>query len=556
MASTRIKTQYIFAPITRVNEEERTVTGYCFVNPSVRGDTYSVSRKAMEEATPEYLRWGAIRAMHQPIAAGTAEAIVWDENGAMLRAKIVDDQEWRKVKAGVYKGFSIGVRPELVRGNSVEKLTWVENSLVDRPKDPDAVFTVARAEGFDPGEEFECEVEEPATFDELLSLDKENAIRKAFGAPPLERATIAEDGVSNADPDEEGYRPVKASDCTITREGDLYVLNGPDGALIGKFKTEAEARARAAEVQDAMKDGDGGKEDATDQKGTTLVLPTDRVEEPAIAEGEELDLVRSEDGACWNLIRQSNGEIVHQAESIEAAGAWIKEALARAVTVATPSLPVRENLEGKSPKESRADGDTDDEGAKPGVCPTCGQSVERDDETHGADRDGAPGKKWAPTQKTEAASQSVYHAPRADEAEVERTEEAAEPEVSTPPDSTLTIARLETDNAALILRAETAETELARVQTAKEGLTRDLATAKEQITRLEAMPVAQQPLRFAHAVTREFFANAKLDHDGESARIATRMTEITAMAPTSDLGEQATRAQEYQILKMALAARG
>jgi hypothetical protein len=513
MPTCKVKTQYIFAPVVRVDDDERIVEGYCFCNPAVKGDSYSVSRKAMEDATPEYLRWGAVRAMHQPIAAGTAEAIVWDENGALLRAKIVDDQEWRKVKAGVYKGFSIGVKPELVRGNSVEKLTWVENSLVDRPKDPDAVFTVARAEGVDPGEEFECEL--------LPAPDAE-----------IERATVAEDGVQNAQPDEEGYRPVKAGDCTIRREGDLYVLNGPDGALIGKFGSFAEARQRAAEVQDAMKDGPGGQDDATDQHGTTLVLPTDRAEaEIWLEEGEDLRFASAGPGVL-HIIRASDGTVIHEAENWVAAGEWIK-AHTRSVTSTTPSLPVRENLEGKTPKEERAsDGDADDE--KSATCRRCGASCTR-----------CSGMRAEEADETRA------------ENHTETIPEEAPPEpVSDTPDSTLTIARLETDNAALILRASAAEAELARVQSAQEVLTRDLAAARERVTKLEAMPVAQQPLRFAHAVTREFFANARVDHDGETARIVARMTEITAMPPTQDLGEQAARAQEYQCLKMALAQRG
>jgi hypothetical protein len=48
---------------------------------------------------------------------------------------------------GVYRGFSIGGQPELVRGSDIIKFRWLETSLVDRPADPDALFTVVRAEG-------------------------------------------------------------------------------------------------------------------------------------------------------------------------------------------------------------------------------------------------------------------------------------------------------------------------------------------------------------------------------------------------------------------------
>jgi len=117
-------------------------------------------RSTMEAATPDYMRWGAVREMHQPSAVGTALGVDWDERGAFFRCKVVDDAAWAKVQAGVYKGFSVGVLPRVMRGNQVTQATWAETSLVDRPKDPDAAFSVFRAEGFDA--EAEVEVVEEA----------------------------------------------------------------------------------------------------------------------------------------------------------------------------------------------------------------------------------------------------------------------------------------------------------------------------------------------------------------------------------------------------------
>lgn len=148
----------LYAGITRVNEEERIVEGVAFANETVEGEGgIRLKREAMQAATPDYLRWGAVREMHTASAAGTAEAVDWQEDGsALIRVKVVDDQAWSKVKEGVYKGFSVGVKPRLMRGKNVEACTWVETSLVDRPKDPDAIFTLHRAEGED-GEEYEVE---------------------------------------------------------------------------------------------------------------------------------------------------------------------------------------------------------------------------------------------------------------------------------------------------------------------------------------------------------------------------------------------------------------
>lgn len=189
----KMRAQHFFVPITRVNDEERIVEGYAFVNEVVDGEGgIRLKRSAMEAATPDYLRWGAVREMHRAQAAGTATApgcgVEWDEKGAFIRAKIVDDQAWQKVKEGVYKGFSVGVLPQLLRGKDIEKCLWAENSLVDRPKDPDCPITCFRAEGLDLDAEVECEVEEepatveraaaPRSFSELMAVAEPNNLRR------------------------------------------------------------------------------------------------------------------------------------------------------------------------------------------------------------------------------------------------------------------------------------------------------------------------------------------------------------------------------------------
>jgi hypothetical protein len=142
-----------FIAITRVDEDNRVVEGYAAVNEAVAGDKYKLTRSALQSATPDYTTWGAVREMHQPSAVGTCNdngqteglGVEWDDKGAFLRCKIVDEAAWEKVKQGVYKGFSVGVRCDKVeRGNEVTACTWVETSLVDRPADPDAKIMAFR----------------------------------------------------------------------------------------------------------------------------------------------------------------------------------------------------------------------------------------------------------------------------------------------------------------------------------------------------------------------------------------------------------------------------
>ena len=156
-----------YFPITRVDEDSRTVEGYAFRNEVVPGEGgIRLKRSAMEAATPDYEQWGTIRAMHQPIAAGVLEAVTWDDNGAFIRVNVVDNQEWEKVKAKVYKGFSVGVRALAMRGLDVERAEWIETSLVDRPKDPDALITAFRVS--DTEAPYEAEVLARASFAEYL----------------------------------------------------------------------------------------------------------------------------------------------------------------------------------------------------------------------------------------------------------------------------------------------------------------------------------------------------------------------------------------------------
>lgn len=154
----KIAPLHLTVPITRIDEETREVEGYAFVNEVVPGEGgIRLKRTAMEAATSDYMKWGAIREMHQPSAVGTAVEAKWDEKGLVVRAKIVDDQAWEKCREGVYKAYSVGVQPRVMRGNDVEACTHVETSLVDRPKDEDAVLF--RLEG---SEAQDCEMIEEA----------------------------------------------------------------------------------------------------------------------------------------------------------------------------------------------------------------------------------------------------------------------------------------------------------------------------------------------------------------------------------------------------------
>jgi hypothetical protein len=103
-----------------------------------------VRADAIRAAIPDYMRFPALREMHQLSAAGTTlEAEVCEDGTTRIVAHVIDPVAVAKVKNQVYRGFSIGGRvTQREPGNpkAVTGLVLNEISLVDRPANPEAVF--------------------------------------------------------------------------------------------------------------------------------------------------------------------------------------------------------------------------------------------------------------------------------------------------------------------------------------------------------------------------------------------------------------------------------
>jgi hypothetical protein len=108
-----------------------------------------VQADAMREAIPEYMRFPALREMHQLSAAGTTlEAGVGDDGVTRIVAHVVDPVAVAKVRNQVYRGFSIGGRVTKRAAGDPKTITGLvlnEISLVDRPANPEAVFDCWKA---------------------------------------------------------------------------------------------------------------------------------------------------------------------------------------------------------------------------------------------------------------------------------------------------------------------------------------------------------------------------------------------------------------------------
>jgi hypothetical protein len=283
------------------------VPGYAFVNEVVRGEGgVRLKRSAMESASKTWFsKWGNVREMHDKRAAGVVRHSEWDDVGWFVASEIVDPVARLKCERGVYKGYSVGVRPMAVDPQNALDVTEceiVELSLVDRPKDPDALFSLYRAEDYEP------------------NLAQAVEVRRLPGHSPLDSPETISAGSTYY-----GEEPIKEGDLAIVKENDHFCLYGPDGQKLGEFPTLAEARARARKVNEVTKpDGNiegapespiGGK--VQDQSaGPMMHSPIPGPEEKravTLAEGEELE-VRHEDGLL-RVYRPGGEECLFQATS-------------------------------------------------------------------------------------------------------------------------------------------------------------------------------------------------------------------------------------------------
>ena len=130
------------------------VSGVCS-SESVDSDGEIILSQAIADAIPAYMKFGAVREMHNRSACGTALSMMVVDDKTMFEALVVDPIAVKKINLGVYKGFSIGgkiTRRNELNKNIIEALQLVEVSLVDRPANPESVFTMVK---FDEAESVE-----------------------------------------------------------------------------------------------------------------------------------------------------------------------------------------------------------------------------------------------------------------------------------------------------------------------------------------------------------------------------------------------------------------
>jgi hypothetical protein len=122
-------------------------------DPTIDSDEQICDPAWLKTAMPEWFKWGNVREQHGSTAAGVATEYKADGNNHMIGVHVVDAGSVAKVKAGVLKGFSIGIRGARVAkdnkaaGGRIIDGQIVEVSLVDRPANPSCTLVVAKTIG-------------------------------------------------------------------------------------------------------------------------------------------------------------------------------------------------------------------------------------------------------------------------------------------------------------------------------------------------------------------------------------------------------------------------
>lgn len=257
----------LYAKISKTEKQEDgtiKVWGYAS-SEAVDSDGEVITSEAMKAALPDYMKFGAVREMHQPLAAGTAiEAKVEDDGRTFFGAHVVDPIAVKKIETQTYKGFSIGGKVtsrDDMNKSIITGLKLVEVSLVDRPANPDAVFTMFKADGISEISAIDALADllnkGEISPERLLELAKGVGETSADTAEVVQPATEANngEGSDNSKADESA----KSSQTNDLKKGMYDVssfasLLNSIGYLAGDAEWESQYEGDASPIPQALRD--------------------------------------------------------------------------------------------------------------------------------------------------------------------------------------------------------------------------------------------------------------------------------------------------------------
>lgn len=284
----------LFVQLRKVDAKERIVYGTAVVEEVDRaGEIFDYAT-----SKPNFEKWsegiakstdgkslGNVRAMHGNVAAGKLVDIGFDDarKAIDVAAKIVDDNEWKKVEEGVYTGFSIGGKYSKRWADGANKrytAVPAEVSLVDLPCGPSAQFSMIKADGSEEMRKFAAPADEakPAEITNEMVAKRATDLALAAGdagawlshielarkeleveaAKAVEAATLAKAAESET-------TVVETADATVTVEGngDVVIKAAEVTLTVDADAKAAEEAAAAAAVEKAAAD-DAAKTTADD----------------------------------------------------------------------------------------------------------------------------------------------------------------------------------------------------------------------------------------------------------------------------------------------------
>ena len=247
----------LYAEIAKMEtQDDGTVKVWGYASSeAVDSDGEVIAAEAMKAAIPDYMKFGAVREMHGSNAAGTAiEINVEDDGRTFFGAHIVDPIAVTKVKTGVYKGFSIGgsvtARDELNK-SQITGLKLTEISLVDRPANPDAVFTCFKADKPKDEEEAADKDDKPSDKPAEEEGDKPKEGDKEPEAEDKDGKDDKEDDKDDKEDETEKSASVDLSEAEIAILKAVLARFEKSAASDGLAK--AESADELAKAQDALK---------------------------------------------------------------------------------------------------------------------------------------------------------------------------------------------------------------------------------------------------------------------------------------------------------------
>jgi hypothetical protein len=142
----------------QITKAERDANGDLIVYGKATGPDIDLDEQIcdpawLKSAMPEWMSWGNMREMHQPIVAGIGRELDAKGDDWWLKSQVVDEGTAKKIEAGALKGYSIGiknakvVKDKAAPGGRIVGGQIVEVSYVDRPCNPTATLAIAKAAG-------------------------------------------------------------------------------------------------------------------------------------------------------------------------------------------------------------------------------------------------------------------------------------------------------------------------------------------------------------------------------------------------------------------------